>query len=148
MPSRTRVARRRGTGFCAALASAWRESSKAVRIPKPPWEERKRVYIAGIGEKSASVRLVSAADKLHNARCILSDYRHLGEEIWRRFVGRREGTLWYYRSVVDALVRSGRTPLVDELDRVVGEIERLAHSNLNSARIPAAGSITRNRMHT
>ena len=95
-------------------------------IPKPPWEERKRVYIAGIGEESASVRLVSAADKLHNARCILSDYRNLGEEVWRRFVGRREGTLWYYRSVVDALVQSGRTPLVDELERVVGEIENLA----------------------
>lgn len=72
---------------------------------------------------SASVRLVSAADKLHNARCILSDYRNLGEELWRRFEGHREGTLWYYRSVVDALVRSGRTPLVDELERVVGEID-------------------------
>ncbi len=30
-------------------------------------------YIAGISGKSASVRLVSAADKLHNARCILGD---------------------------------------------------------------------------
>ena len=94
-------------------------------IPKPPWEDRKRAYIEGVSEKSASVRLVCAADKLHNARSILSDYRNLGEEVWQRFEGRREGTLWYYRSVVDALVRSGRTPLVDELERVVGEIERL-----------------------
>ena len=95
-------------------------------IPKPPWEDRKRAYIEGVSEKSASVRLVCAADKLHNTRSILSDYRKLGEEVWQRFEGRREGTLWYYRSVVDALVRSGRTPLVDELERVVGEIERLA----------------------
>ncbi len=95
-------------------------------IPKPPWEARKRVYIRRLGEKSASVRLVCAADKLHNARSILSDYRNLDEEIWERFEGRKEGTLWYYRSVLDMLLRSGRTPLVDELDRVVSEIERLA----------------------
>ena len=95
-------------------------------IPKPPWEDRKRVYIKRLGEASASVRLVSAADKLHNARSILNDYRSLGEELWQRFGGRKEGTLWYYRSVVDTHIRSGRTPLVDELDRVVSEIERLA----------------------
>ncbi len=95
-------------------------------IPKPPWENRKRVYIKRLSEASASVRLVCAADKLHNARSILSDYRNLGEEIWQRFEGRKEGTLWYYRSVVDTLIRSGRTPLVDELERVVSEIERLA----------------------
>ena len=93
---------------------------------RPPWEERKRDYIAGIGKKSASVRLVAAADKLHNARSILRDYRNLGEQVWERFGSRREGTLWYYRSVADALASSGRTPLVDELDRVVGDIERLA----------------------
>ena len=92
-------------------------------IPKPPWENRKRVYIKRLSEASASVRLVCAADKLHNARSILSDYRNLGEEIWQRFEGRKEGTLWYYRSVVETLIRSGRTPLVDELERVVSEIK-------------------------
>lgn len=95
--------------------------------PKPPWRARKEAFIAGISEKSPSVQLVCAADKLHNARCILSDYRKVdvGEKVWRRFEGRREGTLWYYRELANALVQSGRTPLVDELERVVGEIERL-----------------------
>ena len=105
------------------IVDGWTDTRAVL---KPPWEDRKRAYIEGVSEKSASVRLVCAADKLHNARSILSDYRNLGEEVWQRFEGRREGTLWYYRSVVDALVRSGRTPLVDELERVVGEIERLA----------------------
>lgn len=94
--------------------------------PKPPWKDRKEAYIAGIGKKSASVRLVSAADKLHNARCILSDYRVLGDEVWQRFQAGKDETLWYYREVTAALIRSGRTPLIDELERVVGEIERLA----------------------
>ena len=73
-------------------------------IPKPPWENRKRVYIKRLSEASASVRLVCAADKLHNARSILSDYRNLGEEIWQRVESRKEGTLWYYQSVVDTLI--------------------------------------------
>lgn len=94
--------------------------------PKPEWKDRKESYIAVIGRKSASIRLVSAADKLHNARCILSDYRALGDEVWQRFQADKEETLWYYREVTAALIRSGRTPLVDELERVVGEIERLA----------------------
>ncbi len=95
-------------------------------IPKPPWGERKRAYIEHLGNASASVRLVSAADKLHNARCILSDYRNVGEDIWQRFQGRKDGTLWYYRAVLDVLIQAGRTPLVEELDRVVCTLERLA----------------------
>ena len=95
-------------------------------VPKPPWESRKRAYLERLATGSASARLVSAADRLHNARSVLGDYRSVGEQLWQRFEGRREGTLWYYRSVVDALARSGRTPLVDELERVVSEIERLA----------------------
>ena len=95
-------------------------------IPKPPWKERKRAYIAHLAEASAPARLVSAADKLHNARSILNDYRSLGEEVWQRFQGRKAGTLWYYRSVLDALSQAGRTPLVEELDRVVSQLEQLA----------------------
>ena len=95
--------------------------------PKPPWRARKEAFIAGISEKSPSVLLVCAADKLHNARCILSDYRNVGEKVWERFKGGgREGTLWYYRELANALIQSGRTPLVDELERVVGEVERVA----------------------
>jgi len=95
-------------------------------IPKPPWRARKEAYIAHVREAPASVRLVSAADKLHNARTILADYRQLGDSLWQRFNGGKEGTLWYYRSMVNAFRAAGTTPLVEELDRVVSEIERLA----------------------
>lgn len=97
----------------------------AHEIPKPPWRPRKEAYIAHIPAASASVRLVIAADKLHNARAVLADYRLLGELLWRRFAGGREGTLWYYRTVADALHKAGPSPLIDELQRVVGEVERL-----------------------
>lgn len=92
--------------------------------PKPPWRERKETYLAHLAGASDSVRLVSSADKLHNARTILSDYRVLGKDLWDRFNGGREGTIWYYRAIVDTLGNEGT--VVEELDRVVTELERLA----------------------
>ena len=72
--------------------------------------------------------LVSAADKLHNARAVLGDYRTVGEEIWNRFKGGKDGTLWYYRAFLNALREhpASNRPLVDELGRVVEEMEKLA----------------------
>jgi len=96
------------------------------QIPKPPWRERKEAYIAHLKKASASTRLVSAADKLHNGRAILHNLRDEGDKLWSRFNGGKEGTLWYYRSLVSAFLEHGRTELVEELDRVVTEIENLA----------------------
>jgi (p)ppGpp synthase/HD superfamily hydrolase len=98
----------------------------AETVPKPPWRERKEAYVAHVGHASPSIRLVSAADKLHNARAILADYRQHGEALWSRFRGGRDGTLWYYRALVEAFRAAGSTPLIDELDRTVRELERLA----------------------
>jgi GTP pyrophosphokinase len=92
--------------------------------PKPPWRERKERYLAHLADAPDPVRLVSSADKLHNARTVLSDYRLIGEDLWTRFNGKKEGTLWYYRAIVDAL--RGNGPIVEELDRVVADLERLA----------------------
>ncbi len=98
-------------------------------VPKPPWRARKEAYIAHVAGASKSVRLVSACDKLHNARAILGDYRELGEALWARFSGGKEGTLWYYRELSAAYAKHGRTRLLGELERVVGEIGRLAEGS-------------------
>lgn len=95
-------------------------------FPKPPWRARKEAYIAHLREASAQVRLVASADKLHNARALLADYRQVGELLWSRFHGGREGTLWYYRSVVNTLQEVEPTPLVEELARIVFALEELA----------------------
>jgi GTP pyrophosphokinase len=95
----------------------------ADTTPKPPWQQRKEAYIAHIPTASTSVRLVSAADKLHNARSILTDYYIVGEAVWKRFQGGKEGTLWYYRSLIVAFRQAGSSPLIDELERVVSELE-------------------------
>ncbi|MDJ1183565.1 HD domain-containing protein [Roseofilum casamattae] len=99
--------------------------SDSFTTPKPPWKERKDTYLAHLPHCSASVRLVSAADKLYNALSILKDYRQIGEPLWERFQGKKEGTLWYYRSVVAALQDVETTPLVQELARVVAQMEQL-----------------------
>jgi (p)ppGpp synthase/HD superfamily hydrolase len=104
---------------------------------KAPWCERKEKYIAHV-ERDADieVRLVSAADKVHNARAILSDHYELADRVFDRFSGKKQGTLWYYRALVDAFraaeardnhpaddAARGRKRLIDELARVVDELE-------------------------
>jgi len=98
----------------------------AVTVPKPPWRKRKEKYIAHVASADAATILVSASDKLHNARAILRDLRANGDRVFDRFNGKKEGTLWYYRSLVTAFREHGKSELTDELDRVVAEIERLA----------------------
>lgn len=97
--------------------------------PKPPWRQRKDAYVAHLRAASSSIRLVSAADKLYNARCIVSDYRAIGEALWPRFTGGRDGVLWYYRALCEALSQPDEPPrmaLVAELERTVVDLERLA----------------------
>jgi hypothetical protein len=57
----------------------------AVDPPKPPWRERKEKYLEHLRTADRSVQLVSACDKLYNARAIVSDYRKIGESLWSRF---------------------------------------------------------------
>jgi (p)ppGpp synthase/HD superfamily hydrolase len=112
--------------FGAEVADIVAGNSDTYQEPKPPWRGRKERYVAHVACAPHSVRLVSAADKLHNARSVLADLRCLGDDLWPRFNGGREGTLWYYRALVEAFRSAGSNPVVEELDRVVGELERLA----------------------
>ena len=100
--------------------------------PKPPWRARKAAFIAHLPRSLEPVRLVAAADKLHNARTILRDLRALGDAVWDRYSGGKEGMLWYYRCLVQAFKTGGLNPLVEELERVVTEIERLSKSETPS----------------
>jgi GTP pyrophosphokinase len=97
-----------------------------VESPKPPCRERKEAYIAHIASADPAALLISASDKLHNARAILRDFRATGDAVWLRFNGGEDGTLWYYRALVVAFKEVIPSDLVDELDRVVSETERLA----------------------
>jgi (p)ppGpp synthase/HD superfamily hydrolase len=97
--------------------------------PKPPWRERKEAYVAHVRERverggDEPALRVSLADKLHNTRAILADVRESGDAVFERFSGKREGTIWYYASLVDAF-RGFPNRMVGELERTVGELLRL-----------------------
>jgi hypothetical protein len=98
--------------------------------PKPPWLERKKKYLQHLRDADSSIRLVSAADKLYNAREILSDLRTHRDSVWSRFKGGKEGTLWYYDEVAKILRTGGPSELVEELDRVVAELRSAAQERL------------------
>lgn len=100
----------------------------ADTLPKPPWRERKEAYLAHLPGADAAILLVSASDKLHNARAIVTDLHREGADALKRASAPREGTLWYYRSLVSAFKANpaSNLDLVDELDRVVTEMERIA----------------------
>jgi (p)ppGpp synthase/HD superfamily hydrolase len=97
-------------------------------IPKPPWKERKQRYIDNTSSATLEVRRVSLADKLHNARSILADWYRIGEAVWDKFKGGKQGTLWFYRSFIAAHQQAGYSFLGEELERVVTKIEQVAKS--------------------
>ena len=112
--------------FGARVARIVDGCTDSYTVPKPPWLERKKEYLRHLRRADSSVRLVSAADKLYNAREILDDYRTRRDSVFDRFKGGKKGTIWYYREVARILRRKGPRTLVRELDRVVTELERLA----------------------
>jgi (p)ppGpp synthase/HD superfamily hydrolase len=94
-------------------------------FPKPPWRERKENYLQHLKKADADTRLVSAADKLNNVRSILADYHQIGESVWSRFNGGREGTLWYYRALLDEFLKRKSNRITRDLQLAVGELELL-----------------------
>lgn len=101
----------------------------SYEIPKPPWRVRKEAYLVHLSTAPVEVLLVSLADKLHNARSILKDLLVEGEATWDLFNGGKDGTLWYYRSLVDIFQVSFSSPMVEELSWLVDKINRLAEKD-------------------
>lgn len=114
--------------FGARVAKVVDGCTDADTYPKPPWRERKEKYLEHLKHADAETRLVSAADKLNNVRSILSDYREIGEYVWERFSGGREGTLWYYRALLDQFLRHPSNRITRDFNLAVRELELLAGS--------------------
>ena len=96
--------------FGPRVAGIVRACTDAEVLPKPPWRARKEAYIAHLDHAPREALLVSACDKLHNARAILADLRAEGPSVFDRFRGGREGTLWYYATLAErfAVLLPGR----------------------------------------
>jgi (p)ppGpp synthase/HD superfamily hydrolase len=110
--------------FGSRVASIVEGCTDTDQTPKPPWRERKAAFLEALASADESVRLVVGADKLHNATCTLHDLRAEGPGAWDRFRG-RENAMWYYRSVLETLARSGPNRLVRQLEMILSELETL-----------------------
>jgi len=111
--------------FGAEVAAIVVECSDTFVTPKPSWRKRKEEYIAHLPEASDSAILVSLADKLHNARALLRDFRDVGNELWKRFsVTDPQEHLWYYRSLLKVYTdRGGHRGMVAELRDAIDALD-------------------------
>jgi len=110
--------------FGARVARLVVALSDTTLRPKPPWRQRKERYLEHLAGEDPEVKLISAADKLHNCLSIRRDLRLFGATTFNRFTGGRDGTLWYYEQVAVALGRGWEHPLLDELVENVGALVR------------------------
>jgi GTP pyrophosphokinase len=93
--------------------------------PKDEWKRRKSEYIKRLRHEPDDVLLISAADKLYNAKAILDDFKDIGEAIWKRFNRGADQQLWYFDELLAVYLLRPRNRIVNELERVVGELAAL-----------------------
>jgi (p)ppGpp synthase/HD superfamily hydrolase len=123
-----------GGRFGAEVLAIVEDCTDADSVPKPPWRARKIAYVARIARAVPGALLVSASDKLHNVRSILTDFLQEGDAVWDRFSpdAGKSGTIGYYRGLItafdgrrgDGAGQFGR--LVDDLDATLADLERHA----------------------
>ncbi|HIK29867.1 MAG TPA: HD domain-containing protein [Oscillatoriales cyanobacterium M59_W2019_021] len=120
--------------FGERVARLVRECTESETLPKPPWKERKQRYLEQLKDCDAGAYRIAIADKLHNARSTLREYRRQGDAVWQKFKGGKEGTLWFYRSIlaiqppVDRSEKAAASAqLIEELQQIV--VELAANSN-------------------
>lgn len=119
--------RRRFGNEVADIVVACSDSLAKDPTQKAPWRARKLAYIEHLKTAPSSVHLVSAADKLHNARSISKDLREIGKAVWTRFKVGPDESLWYYETLVEIFQARGHNrALIDELTRAVAELRSLA----------------------
>ena len=110
--------------FGPKVAKIVADCSDSEGDPKPPWLERKLKYIDHLPQVLPSSRIVSLADKIHNAGTILRDIRQHGVKTFERFNGKREGTLWYYDALARTFLELNSDDMAKELDSIVHEALR------------------------
>ena len=93
---------------------------------KAPWKERKIAYLEHLKEADIDTLTVSLADKLHNARAIVTDLMIHGEQTWERFNGKKDGTLWYYQSIL-AIAKGSKAPRSLQVNLEDAVLDMLVH---------------------
>ncbi len=86
-----------------------------------PWRERKEHTLTHLQNAPLDVRLIAAADKLHNVQSMMADLKIIGPELWERFNAPFGEQAWYYRGVSRAVRGNDleKHPLFIQLEEAV-----------------------------
>jgi (p)ppGpp synthase/HD superfamily hydrolase len=101
------------------------------------WRARKAGYLTHLSQVTdeATLRVV-LADKVHNARSIVRDYRAEGHTLWDRFTNKTiEDQLWYTGALVALFSERRPGPLLEDLRHALDELEDLAARDPETARM-------------
>lgn len=115
--------------FGKKVAQIVRECSDALPEPgesKKDWKPRKEEHLNKLPGASDSTHLVYLADKIHNLRAMVIEYNNHGEALWVSFNGGKDGTLWYYRRLIE-IFEASKAPrlMVQDLKRTYEDLEGL-----------------------
>jgi (p)ppGpp synthase/HD superfamily hydrolase len=106
--------------------------SDTTEQPKPPWRDRKVRHLERLRSEPPAVKLICAADKLHNARSLVRSLSTTGASVWQRFNAGPDDTLWYYEEGLKALRTGWSHPILVELEQAVGSL-RVAREQARGA---------------
>ena len=112
-------------GNVARMVKGLSDSLTEDPAQKKSWQERKEAYIERLGEEPADVQLISAADKLYNAKAILDDFNEIGPAVFDRFKRGAKEQLWYFDELLKVFRAHPPNRIVNELDRVVQELKEV-----------------------
>jgi (p)ppGpp synthase/HD superfamily hydrolase len=112
----------------ARMVAALSDTFAEDHDKKEGWEERKKNYLARLRQEPDDVLLISAADKLYNAKAILDDFKEIGAAVFDRFKRGKDQQLWYFDELLKVFRAHPPNRIVNDLESVVEEL-RAATSN-------------------
>ena len=119
---------------CTDASAEARAAQADPATARANWHARKRAHLDNATNAGDTVLLVLACEKLHNARAIVQDLENpaVGQAVFERFNGGRDGTLGYYHSLTRVFT-ARRVPVAAAFDNAVARMHQLAG---NAPRLP------------
>ena len=140
------IQQRFGTAVLAIVrdctdGTAKQKAEVAPEDKRVNWWKRKLAHVAHLRKEDEASLLVSGCDKLHNALAILTDLEdpQVGQKVFDRFTGGKDGTLRYYESIARLLQDRGAPmtrrfrAVVERMHERAGADERLTLDGVGEA---------------
>lgn len=89
------------------------------------WQARKDGYLKGLQQDDYEALMVCAADKIHNLKSNIAGYKEHGEKAFDSFSAPIEKRMKFYKDILEILKRRLGNEIVNELEEVYNEAEKL-----------------------